>query len=209
MIGRLHGIICERDALHGGCIVDVQGVGYEVFVPLRSLAALPHAPAAATLSIHTHVREDAIVLYGFASVEDRRLFRALTAVSGVGPKLAMAILSDMTGPELSAAVAQGDKKRFAAISGVGAKLAARLALELRDKVPLPSGAAAIGSEPAEATVPRLLGPETKADEVVQMLVSLGFQRAQAEAAAAGVVKPDDERPIETLLRHALGTLAGR
>lgn len=209
MIGRLQGVICERDALHGGCIVDVHGVGYEVFVPLRSLSALPQAPAIATLSIHTHVREDAIVLYGFLSVEDRRLFRALTSVSGVGPKLAMAILSDLTGAELSTAVANGDKKRFGAVSGVGAKLAARLVLELRDKVPLASGAAPVALEPAVSSSPRVGVPATKADEVVQMLVSLGFQRGQAEGAVASVVQPEDERPIEVLLRQALGTLAGR
>lgn len=209
MIGRLRGIVVERDALHGGCVLDVQGVGYEVFVPLRSLSTLPPPPEVTMLHVHTHVREEALTLYGFQTTSDRTLFRALTAVSGVGPKLAMAILSDMTGETLCAAVAQGDKKRFAAVTGVGAKLAARLALELRDKVPM--------SGSTNDSLPELLAPPapaaanlgTPAAEVTQALVTLGFTRAQAEAAVVAIAVPGDERSVEVLLRQALSNLAGR
>lgn len=211
MIGRLTGLVVERDALHGGCILDVQGVGYEVFVPLRSLTQLPPPPEPTMLHVHTHVREEALVLYGFQSTDDRSLFRALTGVSGVGPKLAMAILSDMSGEVLCTAVAQGDKKRFAAVSGVGAKLAARLTLELRDKVPQPGQTRS--DMGAIATVVPVAGPPsvpgTPAGEVLQALMTLGFPRAQAEAAVSAVVVPDEERPVEDLLRQALSNLAGR
>lgn len=209
MIGRLTGLIVERDSLHGGCVVDVHGVGYEVFLPLRSLAALPQPPAQATIHVHTHVREEAFVLYGFESLDDRSLFRSLTAVSGVGPKVAMAILSDMTFEVLCRAVADGDKKRFGAVSGVGPKLAARLALELRDKVPLPTGlpasAAAVATKSVTPT--RMAPPATVADEVVLALVSLGFQRPQAETAVGSILQPDESRPVEQLLRLALSNLS--
>ena len=210
MIGRLQGVVLERDALHGCCVLDVRGVGYEVFVPLRSLASLPSPPEAVVLHVHTHVREEALTLFGFVTTDDRMLFRALTTVSGVGPKLAMAILSDMTGDALCGAVARGDKKRFAAVSGVGAKLAARLVLELRDKVPqVFVGAADVGS-PRESAVPMAaVPPTTTAGEVVLALVSLGFPRPQAEAAVAAVVVADDQRPVEVLLRQTLASLAGR
>lgn len=213
MIGRLRGVVIERDPAVGGCVLDVQGVGYEVFVPLRSLSRMPSPPEPTVLHVHTHVREEALTLYGFQSLEDRLLFRALTGVSGVGPKLAMTILSDMTGEVLCTAVAQGDKKRFAAITGVGPKLAARLALELRDKVPLPSaevvGSAASWPDPTAETVPLPQVPGTPAGEVLQALMSLGFSRQQAEAAVSGVITPDEKRPVEVLLRQALSNLAGR
>lgn len=210
MIGRLRGTVVDRDTLHSCCVLDVQGVGYEVFVPLRSLASLPSPPEATMLHVHTHVREEALTLYGFLSTEDRSLFRALTTVSGVGPKLAMAILSDMAGAELCAAVARGDKKRFAAVSGVGAKLAARLTLELRDKVPQAGATAELvsGAWPAAAAA-HVAPPNTVAGEAVLALVSLGFPRPQAEAAVAAVVVADEDRPVEVLLRQALASLAGR
>lgn len=206
MIGRLHGSIVDRDGLNGLCVVDVQGVGYEVSVPVRSLPDLATPPQPATLHIHTHVREEALTLFGFVSLEDRSLFRSLTAVSGVGPKLAMAILSDMTGAVLCTAVAKADKKRFSAVTGVGAKLAARLTLELRDKVPLPS---AVGGELADFTAAptdKLAPPQTVAEEVVQALMSLGFQRNQAESAVAAIVKANEARSVEVLLRLSLAQL---
>lgn len=210
MIGRLRGTVVDRDTLQSCCVLDVQGVGYEVFVPLRSLASLPSAPEATLLHVHTHVREEALTLYGFLSTEDRALFRALTTVSGVGPKLAMAILSDMSGAELCGAVARGDKKRFAAVSGVGAKLAARLVLELRDKVPQ-VGATADLNEGAWSPAPAMgsTPPNSVAGEVILALVSLGFPRPQAEAAVASVVTPDEDRSVEVLLRQALSGLARR
>src|SRR5688572_32957248 len=108
--------------MDGCCVLDVQGVGYEVFVPLRTLTRLPEPPEPVTLHIHTHVREDMFRLYGFGDALDRLAFRVMLGVTGVGPKLALAILNDLSALEVSAAVAAGDKKRFAAVSGIGKKM---------------------------------------------------------------------------------------
>jgi Holliday junction DNA helicase RuvA len=133
VIGRLSGVIVEQGG-DGSCVLDVGGVGYEVFVPLRLVGRLP-ASAPAVLHVHTHVREEAFTLYGFASLDDRAAFRILLGVSGVGPKLAMTVLSELSALELARAVARGDRARLEAISGVGKKTAARLLLELKDKLP--------------------------------------------------------------------------
>jgi Holliday junction DNA helicase RuvA len=201
VIGRLTGIAIDK-GLDGSCVLDVQGVGYEVSVPLRSLPRLPAPPQPVTLHVHTYVREDTLRLYGFESTLDRSAFRAMLGVSGVGPKLALALLGDMEAPEISAAVARKDKKRFAAVSGIGAKMAERLVLELKDKLP----------EAGSADYPAPLAPsarpvEGRAGEVVGALVGLGFSRPQAEAAVAQVVEPEDARPLESLLRKALSTFA--
>jgi Holliday junction DNA helicase RuvA len=198
----------------GGCIVDVSGVGYEVFVPVRSVSGLPRPPEPTTLHVHTHVAEAAFTLFGFTTLDDRRAFRALLGVNAVGPKLALSILGDLSAAELSSVVARGDVKRLTRISGVGKKTAERLVLELKDKL------AALLSSPGEIDAPgdlaaaptaaaspnsirRLSGP---AGDVVGALVGLGFGRAEAEAAALSVVEPEDERPVEALLRLALGKL---
>jgi Holliday junction DNA helicase RuvA len=202
VIGRLTGIAIDK-ALDGSCVLDVQGVGYELAVPLRSVPRLPPPPAPVTLHVHTYVREDTLRLYGFESALDRTVFRAMLAVTGVGPKLALAILGDLEPLEVSAAVARSDKKRFAAISGIGAKMAERLVLELKDKLP---EAPSVGPPSAAAAVPAP-SPQGRAGEVVGALVGLGFSRPQAEAAVAKVVEPEDPRPFEALLRKALATFA--
>ena len=200
MIGRLTGVAIDR-GIDGCCVLDVQGVGYEVFVPLRTLGRLPAPPEPVTLHIHTHVREETLRLYGFADVLDRLAFRTIMGVSGVGPKLALAILNDLSAAELSAAVASNDKKRFTAIAGIGKKMADRLVLELKDKLPaLPAGATVAAVAPAPPT-------NGVAGEVASALVGLGFSRVQAETAVAKVIADDDRRPIETLIRQALATLA--
>jgi Holliday junction DNA helicase RuvA len=200
VIGRLTGIAIDR-GIDGCCVLDVQGVGYEVFVPLRTLSRLPAPPDPVTLHVHTHAREDTLRLYGFADVLDRLAFRVMMGVSGVGPKLSLAILNDLSAAEVSAAVAAGDKKRFTAISGIGKKMADRLVLELKDKLPaLPEGTAVANAAPP----PPVNGV---AGDVASALVGLGFTRIQAEAAVAKVIADDDPRPIETLIRQALATLA--
>lgn len=201
MIGRLSGIAVERE-VDGTCVIDVRGVGYEVVVPLRTLGRLPQPPEAVTLHVHTHVREDTFRLYGFADLHDREAFRVMLGVSGVGPKLAMAILSELSAAEVASAVARADKKRLSAISGIGKKMADRLVLELKDKLPETPGNGFAIAPPAAAVL-----PPGRAGEVVGALVALGFTRGQAEAAAAKVVADQDARPIETLIRQALSTLA--
>lgn len=184
-------------------MLDVSGVGYEVFVPVRSLARLPVSERA-VLHVHTHVREEALTLYGFADVDDREAFRVLMGVSGVGPKLALAVLSELTAMELSLAVSRGDKRRLEAISGVGKKTAARLLLELKDKLP----AVSLADVPAQLRAAPVVvqpPPTDAAAQVCDALTRLGFSRAQAEAAVAKI-QPDAEAPMEQLLRQALASL---
>jgi Holliday junction DNA helicase RuvA len=200
VIGRLSGVVIEHGA-DGSCVVDVRGVGYELFVPLRSQGRLTIS-SQATLHVHTHVREDALTLYGFISPEDRVAFRVLIGVSGVGPKLALTVLSDLSATELASAVGRGDRGRLEAISGVGKKTAARLLLELKDKLP----GAVIGEALAAAALPAapLLGDT--ATQACAALTHLGFSRSQAEAAVAKVSRPDSSANVETLVRQALATL---
>jgi holliday junction DNA helicase RuvA len=198
VIGRLSGVVIDQGD-DGSCVLDVGGVGYEVFVPLRSLARLP-VSAPATLHVHTHVREEALTLYGFASADDRVAFRILLGVTGVGPKLALTVLSDLSAHELAHSVARGDKARLEAISGVGKKTAARLLLELKDKIPVLGFAESVAPI---ASAPILTDAATQACDA---LTNLGFSRAQAEAAVAKVSRGDAATPVETLLRHALATL---
>ena len=202
MIGRLTGVVSERGG-DGCCVLDVQGVGYEVFVPLRSVPRLPAPPATATLHIHTNVREDVLRLFGFESALDRSAFRVLMGVSGIATKLALAVLGDMDAAELGVAVARGDHKRLTAISGVGKKTAERMLLELKDKLPLLHALPSSGVAPISSAPP----VQGRAAEVAGALTALGFSRAQADHAAGSVVERDDARPIELLVRLALGKLA--
>ncbi len=202
MIGRLTGTIVER-ALDGACVIDVNGVGYEVFVPLGALGRLPEVPAVSTLHVHTHVREDAFVLYGFASLADRAAFRALLGVNGIGPKLALAILSAMSASELADALQRGDKARFKGVSGVGAKLVERLVLELKGKLDFARG------EPAGLPAPKPKAPAFAGTlgTVHTALVQLGFRPQEAEQAVEKIGRAADGKAPEQLLREALAVLS--
>lgn len=181
-------------------MLDVSGVGYEVFVPIRNLGQLPLGEAA-TVHVHTHVREDAFVLFGFLSPDDRAAFRLLLTVSGVGPKLAMTVLSDLSAAELAKVVARSERGRLEAISGVGKKTAARLLLELKDKLP------AAGFEAGPLPVAASKAPlGDVASQVCDALMHLGFTRAQAEAAVMKLDGANQDLPVEQLLRRALATL---
>jgi Holliday junction DNA helicase RuvA len=200
VIGRLSGVVVEH-AADGSCVLDVSGVGYEVFVPLRTIGRLPMA-APAVLHVHTHVREEALTLYGFLTLDDREAFRTLMGVSGVGPKLALTVLSELSSLELAQALARGDRRRLEAISGVGKKTAARLMLELKDKLPLSAAIVHVDGVP----LPPQLPATDAAGQACDALTRLGFTRAQAEAAVAKVSRPDAAAPVEQLLRQALATL---
>ncbi len=203
MIGQLRGGIAER-LPDGSCIVDVGGVGYEVFVPLGTLGRLPDAPEAVTLHVHTHVREDQITLFGFARAEDKRAFRTLLAISNVGPKLALAILGSMSARELASAIAMQDKNAFKGIPGVGKRTVERLLLELKDKLGFVV-ASAPPAAPAKANGTAVAPVDTSAlGQVKSALIALGFKPAQADAAVAAIAAdaaPDD--PFETLMKRAL------
>jgi holliday junction DNA helicase RuvA len=203
VIGRLSGVVVEH-AADGSCVLDVSGVGYEVFVPVRSFGRL-QVGAKGVLHVHTHVREEALTLYGFETGEDREAFRILMSVSGVGPKVALAVLAELTAAELAAAVGRGDRKRLEAISGVGKKTAARLLLELKDKLGGIAGTGIHFAPSITAYTPAPLGDVPS--QVCDALTRLGFSRAQAEAAvAAQVYEAGHEPQVEQLLRQALATL---
>jgi Holliday junction DNA helicase RuvA len=209
----LTGIIVEQ-GLDGTCILDVSGVGYELHVPLGALGRLlsarapegalrPQAPERTTLFVHTHLREDALTLYGFASEQDRAAFRVLTSVTGIGPKLALGILSALSAEELADAINRGDRNRFKGVSGVGKKLVERLVLELKDKLPM--GGASVLRLPVRAVpVPALSGA---LGTVHGALVQMGFKPAEAERAVEQIKAEASEKPTEELLREALTHLA--
>src|SRR5437764_7642547 len=131
MIAHLRGKLAQKDPAR--VIVDVNGVGYEVFVPLTTFTALPEAGSDVSIDIHTHVREDIIALYGFSTRRERMIFEKLMTISGIGPKLAMTILSGGSVEELVGAIKRSDLGRLTAIPGVGRKTAERIILELKDK----------------------------------------------------------------------------
>ncbi len=199
MIGRLSGIVLEKRP--DRALVDASGVGYELHVPLGTFASLPGVGERASLHVHTHVREDAILLFGFATAEEKALFERLLTVAGIGPKLALAVLSGLPLPELVGAIAAQNVKRLSSIPGVGKKLAERLGLELKDKVagivPVSSPAA---SEPA-STFGGLL------EDAVGALLNLGYRKPQAEAAVKAAVDAVGEADLPALLSAALRLLS--
>jgi holliday junction DNA helicase RuvA len=196
MIGSLRGTIVEEHE-DGAFTVDVAGVGYEVHAPLGTRGRL--GEGAVTLSIHTHVREDAITLFGFASPDDRRIFRMLLGVTGIGPKVALAILGRLDAHELATAVARQDQAAFKGITGVGKKLVERLLLDLRDK-PLSAGA-----PPPPRAVEEAPRPGDTPSAVVSALVNMGYKRAEVERAVA-LLEPREDATLESLLRDTLAAL---
>ncbi len=171
MIARLKGIVDSVG--EDWAVIDVAGVGYLLFCPARTLARLPRPGEAASLHVETHVREDHIHLYGFAEAAERDWFRLLQTVQGVGAKVALNLLSALTPEQLAGAIALADKAALSRAQGVGAKLAARIAAELKDKV----GGIAAGM-PAAIVAPAV-GP---AAEAVSALGKLGYRRIEAESA---------------------------
>ncbi len=204
MIGRLSGIVVEQ-GLDGACILEVNGVGYEVHVPLGALGRLPRAPERVTLHVHTQMREDALTLYGFPSLEDRSAFRSLLGVNGVGPKLALSILSSMSAVELADAINRDDKARFRGVSGVGKKIVERLVLELKDKLSFTGAGASGFVAPARAApVPTFAGP---LGVVHGALVQMGYRGGEAELAVQKIKPHAEGKQTEELLREALSVLA--
>jgi holliday junction DNA helicase RuvA len=181
MIGKLKGVVdsVEEETI----ILDVNGVGYLVSASARTLRALPRVREPTELLIETHVREDAIRLYGFLTAGERDWFRLLQSVQGVGAKVALGILGVLSGDALSAAVARQDKAMMARAPGVGPKLAARLVLELKDKAPALTAADFAHAEVGFERAPKLA---KDAEDAVLALVGLGYAQAQAAAAVARI-----------------------
>ncbi|MGC8470206.1 MAG: Holliday junction branch migration protein RuvA [Acetobacteraceae bacterium] len=198
MIARLAGRLAALE--DGACILDVNGVGYLVHASSRTLAALPGAPAIATMLVETQVREDAILLYGFADAAERDWFRLLTTVQGVGGKVALGLLSALAPEALAAAIRAGDRASLTRAPGVGPRLAARLLTELREK------AGAMPAPPGAVAPPAASGP---AEDALSALVNLGYRRAEAEPALARVLaRLGDAAPLGSLIRDTLRELAG-
>jgi Holliday junction DNA helicase RuvA len=197
MISFLHGKLV--DALPTQVTVDVNGVGYDVLIPLSSFDKLPQPGGDVKLLTHLAVREDAHVLYGFATLAERELFRMLiNNVSGIGPKTALNILSGMNAVTFRGAVASGDVKSLSQISGVGKKTAERIVVELRDKV----GAA--GAWEASSAARTLSSSDQKLNDAVLALMALGFKQPDAhESVRAAQAVLGEQASVEALVRAAL------
>jgi Holliday junction DNA helicase RuvA len=206
LIGRLVGRIVE-ESVDGTVVLDVHGVGYELTVPLGTVGrATPDAGGAVTLFVHTHVREDALLLYGFATRDDRAVFRQLIGVSNIGPKIALNILGALPVGELSAAVARGETAKLTRVPGVGKKTAERVVLELKDKLLAPpplTGGAAAPARPAAAASAH----PAKAELLHGALTRMGYRPAEAERAVAALGARVEAEPLADLVREALGVLA--
>jgi Holliday junction DNA helicase RuvA len=191
MIGRLAGIVIEKGP--EGAVIECGGVGYDVSLPLSTLAALPQNGQPVVLWIHTHVREDELKLFGFAGRGDREAFRTMLRVSGVGPKLALAILGALSGDQLARAVAAGDARRLTAIPGIGKKTAERLVLELGGRLVShgDTGLAASG---------------TPLGDLHGALVNLGFKPQVVDRVIRELEPAAADQPFEALLRRALALL---
>jgi Holliday junction DNA helicase RuvA len=195
VIAHLHGRILEKQPTR--VVVDVGGVGYDVAVPLSTFYGLGEPGADVALRVHTHVREDALALYGFATALELDLFDRLISISGIGPKLALAVLSGIEPLDLIGAIERGDLARLTAIPGVGKKTSERIVLELRDRLPRAQAAAASSG-----------GAPALRDDLLSALMNLGYHRPLAEKAVDSALKTvGREAGFEQTLKQALRELA--
>lgn len=195
MIAHLRGKLLAKHP--NQAIVETVGVGYEVTISVPTFSDLPAVGSEVALHIHTHVREDVIALYGFLRSSEKFLFEKLISVSGIGPKLAITILSGMAADEMVGAIRGNDVARLTRIPGIGRKTAERMVLELRDKLPEPTTA-------ATSTTPVISATE---EDVLSALVNLGYQRAAAEKALAGIAKDGNPKSFDQMFRQALSRLS--
>jgi len=193
MIALLRGVLVEKHP--NQAIVETGGVGYDVTIPVSTFTHLPDAGVEVKLRIHTHVREDALALYGFLTQDEKAMFEKLIGVSGIGPKLAVTILSGLAAPELILAIRRGELDRLVRIPGIGKKTAERMVLELRDKLP-----AVTGAEPASPAEAALSAVD---QDVLSALLNLGCARPHAEAAVRKAKAASGGADFEPLFRRAL------
>ena len=205
MIAMLWGNLRVRDA--GRLVVETAGVGYEVFIPLGTYYRMPSVGSPVELEIRQVVREDAIMLYGFATPAEKHAFDLLMSVQHVGPKLALAVLSVLSPEDLVGAVTHEDVERIDAVPGVGAKVAERIVRELRDKIgqlslaaPARAAAAAAGNGNAPA--------DSMLDDAISALINLGYKPAEAKRAVDSIDGFDEKDGLETLIRRSLAVLLG-
>jgi Holliday junction DNA helicase RuvA len=198
MIAQLSGRLVEKHP--NRLIVDVHGVGYEVHVPLSTFYGLPEPGGDVSLRVHTHVREDTLALFGFASVLELQIFDRLIAISGIGPRLALAVLSGIDSRELVRAVQAGDVARLTAIPGIGKKSAERIVLELKDHL---AEVLRVEASPGEPVPP---DGDLRAD-LLSALLNLGYHRPLAEKAVDRALKAQGPTTFEHRLKQALRELA--
>src|SRR6478609_5266813 len=191
MIAHLRGKLLAKHP--NQVIVETSGVGYDVTITVPTFSDLPETGTDVALHIHTHVREDALALYGFLRSSEKLLFEKLLTVSGIGPKLAITILSGMPADEMVRAIRGNDVARLTRIPGIGKKTAERMVLELRDKLP----------EAGPSAAPAVPSLSVTEEDVLSALVNLGYQRAAAEKALAVAAKEGDGKSFDQMFRAAL------
>ncbi len=193
MIARLSGVLLEK--LPDRVVLDVGGVGYAVAISFQTYQELPEAGSPAALLVHTHVREDMLALFGFASEREKKLFEMLISVSGVGPKLALTLLSGIPADDLLGALARSDARRLVSIPGIGRKTAERLTLELKEKA-------------EKLFVPPAGGPGVDAQDVVSALVNFGYKKSEAERVVEQLTRRGAPPAFAEFLKEALAILSG-
>jgi holliday junction DNA helicase RuvA len=195
MIAYLRGKLLSKHP--NQAVVETAGIGYEVNISVPTFSELPALGSEVALHIYTHVREDVIALYGFLRSAEKRVFEKLITVSGIGPKLAITILSGMAADEMTQAIRGNDVARLTRIPGIGKKTAERMVLELRDKLPEVAGGSAPAAPPMSAVE----------EDVLSALMNLGYQRAAAEKALTTRAKNGGVSSFDVLFRHALAALS--
>jgi Holliday junction DNA helicase RuvA len=204
MIGRLTGKVVAQP--EGTAVIDVQGVGYEVQIPLGTVGRLtPDAEGRVTMHVHTHAREDALILYGFATEADRLAFRTLIGVSSVGPKTALAVLGALPAGDLARAIASKSLGELTQVPGIGKKTAERMVLELRDKLPQVGAGSSpsVGSKAGAADK----AASSTADLLAGALTRMGYRPAETDRAIALLGDKVDGTPLPELVRQALALLS--
>ena len=204
MIAQLSGKLLHKEP--NSAIIDIGGVGYEVIIPLSTFYELGDLGSDVSLKVHTHVREDALQLFGFWTPREKELFLKLTSVSGVGPKLGITMLSGMPAAELINAITTNDLVKLTSIPGVGRKTAERVVVELREKL----ASMAVESREADRVAARELGAGETAvrDDTIAALMALGYPKAISERAVSFALREEGERTIEAVLKRALRRLSG-
>lgn len=200
MIASLRGTLTEKEG--SLCVVEAAGVGYLVQVSTHTAAKLPDVDEPVFLHTHQVVREDALMLFGFTDLEERRLFELLITVSGIGPKVALAVLSGLQPQALARAIREENLTSLVAIPGVGRKTAERLVVELRDKLDVMALASGAAPAPAQGVLPRA----ERYQDAVAALVRLGYSASQAQEAVRNVAEGGETLSLEDLVRRALARL---
>jgi len=202
MIALINGLLINKSISH--VIVETNGIGYRIFVPLTTFYELPSMDQSVTLHIHTHVRQDAISLFGFGTEEEKNVFELMLSVSGIGPRLAINILSGISAEELIRAVSHGNLNRLVSIPGVGKKMAERMILELKDKMVKLSTYEAIYKADGDIEV-----FDSIIDDALSALVNLGYKNQKARDVLDKIIKESSESlTLDVLLKKALKILAG-